>query len=195
MSNERNKYNIVLSGVGGQGVLSVAAVVSMAAMKEGYKIRQSEVHGMAQRGGAVLANLRISKEFIESDLIPKGDADVILSMEPMESLRYVDYLKSEGVIITAEEPFINIPNYPEIEDIYKVLNNKDGNKIISTKELAKEAGSARAVNMVMVGALSNVLPISQEALEASITELFERKGEKIVETNLKAFKLGKEAGK
>ncbi len=114
---DKRSYDIILAGVGGQGVLSVAAAVSLAALKDGYKIRQSEVHGMSQRGGAVVANLRISMDDIESDLIPKGNADVILSMEPLESLRYVDYLKPEGYLITASEPYMNIPNYPDLEGI------------------------------------------------------------------------------
>lgn len=194
MSKKENSFDIILSGVGGQGVLSVAAIITMAAMKEGYIVRQSEVHGMAQRGGAVLAHLRISKEFIESDLIPKGSADVILSMEPMESLRYIDYLSLDGTLISASEPIVNIPNYPDLEKIHSVINGYDKSRLIETNTLAKEAGSLRAVNIVMVGALSSVLPLKKESYIEAITSKFKSKGEKVLESNKKAFALGREAG-
>ncbi len=188
-----SKYDIILSGVGGQGVLSVAAIITMGAMKEGLLVRQSEVHGMAQRGGAVLAHMRISDKEIPSDLIAKGSADVILSMEPLESLRYTEYLSPKGSIITSKEPLINIPDYPEQDLIQNEIKSFPSNKLINTKELAKEAGSLRAVNMVMVGAASSVIPIKAENLEAAIAEKFESKGSNIVEMNLKAFRLGREA--
>lgn len=194
MSKKENSYDIILSGVGGQGVLSVAAVVSLAAMKEGYIVRQSEVHGMAQRGGAVLAHMRISKEFIESDLIPKGAADVILSMEPMESLRYIDYLNLNGTLITASEPIVNIPNYPKLEKILRVINGYEKSRLIETLTLAKEAGSLRAVNIVMVGALSSVLPIKEESYIEAIKEKFTNKGDKVLQSNIKAFSLGRNTG-
>ncbi len=193
MSKKDNSFNIILSGVGGQGVLSVAAVITMAAMKEGYIVRQSEVHGMAQRGGAVLAHMRISKEFIESDLIPKGAADVILSMEPMESLRYIDYLKADGILITAAEPVVNIPDYPEITKIHSVIKGFDKSILVEAKTLAKEAGSLRSVNIVMVGALSSSLPIKENTYIEAITEKFLSKGSKIVDSNLRAFMLGRES--
>ena len=108
------KYDIILAGVGGQGVLSIAAIIAQAAMADGLQVRQSEVHGMSQRGGGVQAHLRISDERISSDLIPTGSANMILSLEPMESLRYLSWL-SRCALITAADPFVNIPNYPEIE--------------------------------------------------------------------------------
>lgn len=188
------KIDIILSGVGGQGVLSVGAIVSMAAIKEGLKVRQSEVHGMAQRGGAVLAHLRISSKEIECDLIPRGGADVVLSMEPLESLRYVGYLKPGGALVTASEPEINITDYPEIEKVHSTIKNLENSTIIDSKELAKEAGAIRAVNMVLVGALAAKLPIKNKSVEEAIKDKFMSKGEKIVEINLKAFKLGLEAG-
>lgn len=191
---KKSGYDIILSGVGGQGVLSVAAVVSMAAMKENYIVRQSEVHGMAQRGGAVLAHMRISKNFIESDLIPKGAADVILSMEPMESLRYMDYLNPEGALVTASEPVVNIPDYPELPQIHGIIESYNNSILVDTKLLAREAGSPRAVNIVMVGALSTLLPIKEESYIEAITEKFISKGEVVVDTNLKAFSLGRATG-
>lgn len=189
--NENNAYDIILAGVGGQGVLSVAAAVSLAALKDGFKIRQSEVHGMSQRGGAVVANLRISNSEIESDLIPKGNADVVLSMEPLESLRYLDYLKPDGSLITAKEPYTNIPDYPDLEDILKQIRNIKSSIIIDAKELAKEAGSMRAVNMVLVGALSNKIPVKYDSIKEAVKDLFSRKGDKVVEINLKALELGR----
>ena len=190
MSKEKS-YDIILAGVGGQGVLSVAAVVSLAALKDGYKLRQSEVHGMSQRGGAVVANMRISTADIESDLIPKGNADVILSMEPLEALRYLDYLRPEGTLITAAEPYVNIPDYPDIEEILGKIKEIDSSVIIKANELAKEAGSLRAVNMVLVGALSKNIPVSYKKIKEAVAELFSRKGDKIVNINLKALELGR----
>lgn len=185
-----DKYDIILAGVGGQGVLTVAAVISIAAMKDGYTLRQSEVHGMAQRGGAVLAHMRISRKTIASDLIPKGSADVVLSMEPMESLRYVDFLKPEGKLISAAAPYENISDYPDLDGIYQRINNLKNSRIIDAKALAKEAGTMKAVNMVMVGALSVQLDIRKESIITAVKELFASKGDKIIEANLKALELG-----
>ena len=188
-----DKYDIILSGVGGQGVLSVAALISIAAMKDGYTLRQSEVHGMSQRGGAVLAHMRISKTTIASDLIPKGSADVVLSMEPMESLRYVDFLKPVGRLISAAAPYENIPNYPDLDGIHEKINNLKSSRIIDAKALAKEAGTMKAVNMVMVGALSAELDIRKESIIEAIQEKFGSKGEKITKANLAAFELGRKS--
>ena len=188
------KIDIILSGVGGQGVLSVGAIVSMAAMREGYKVRQSEVHGMAQRGGAVLAHLRISSGVIESDLIPRGGADVVLSMEPLESLRYVNFLRPDGVLITASEPVENITDYPPLDEIHRMIKAQSSSRLIESKTLAKDAGSQRSVNMVLVGALSPYLPFKSEAVESAIKDKFTSKGEDVVQTNLKAFRLGRETG-
>lgn len=189
-----DKYDIILAGVGGQGVLSVAAVISIAAMKDGYTLRQSEVHGMAQRGGAVLAHMRISRSEIASDLIPKGKADVVLSMEPMESLRYVDYLKPDGSLISAAAPYENIPDYPDLDGIHSQIRGLKKARIIDAKALAKEAGTMKAVNMVMVGALSTEMDINNESIVDAIKELFAAKGDKIIEANLKAVELGQQAG-
>lgn len=187
------KFDIILSGVGGQGVLSVAGIIATAAMMDGYSVRQSEVHGMAQRGGAVQAHMRISDETIESDLIGKGTADMILSMEPLESLRYIDYLSETGTLITSSNPFKNIPNYPELDKVLDTIKKVPAGTVVDAESLAKEAGSVRATNMVMVGASSEKLPVKEETLMKAIKDIFMRKGEKIVEMNYKAFSLGKEA--
>jgi indolepyruvate ferredoxin oxidoreductase beta subunit len=185
------KYDIVLCGVGGQGVLSVAAIISGAAVAEGLKVRQSEVHGMAQRGGAVLAHLRLSSEAIRSDLIPSGAADMILSMEPVESLRYVEFLSPSGIIVTAKEPYVNISNYPDVEGIYRAIENFPRRALVPSLELAKLAGSPKATNMVLVGAASKFMPLGAASLEAAVRERFDSKGEKIVLMNLDAFARGR----
>ena len=184
------KYDIILAGVGGQGVLSLAAIIAKGAMKDGLQVRQSEVHGMSQRGGAVMSHLRLSDSNISSDLVRKGTANLILGMEPMEVLRYSEFLAPDGVIITAKEPFINIPNYPEIQGIYDKVNSFKGSRLVESVALAKEAGNARAVNMVVIGAAASVLPVKAESLKAAISELFAGKGADTVAKNLKAFDLG-----
>lgn len=184
------KFDMVLAGVGGQGVLSVATVIAKAAVSSGLRVRQSEVHGMAQRGGAVVAHLRISDEPILGDLIPKGAADLILSMEPMEALRYTNWLKVDGTIVSASEPFLNIPNYPSLELIHKAIASVKKSTLIEALELAKTAGAAKSVNMVLVGAACKYLPIELEIIEKTISELFAKKDPLIVEANKKALSLG-----
>lgn len=187
------KYDVILAGVGGQGVLSVATAIALGAMKDGLEVRQSEVHGMAQRGGAVLAHLRLAEERIVSDLIGKASADMILSMEPIESLRYLEYLKPEGILVASADPVKNIPNYPQPEEIYERIRSLPRARLIGSAELAQAAGSPRATNMVMVGAASPYLPVEEGSLLAAIEALFSRKGEKVVRINQKAFRLGREA--
>ena len=187
------KYDVILAGVGGQGVLSVAAVIALGAKNSGLQVRQSEVHGMAQRGGAVQAHLRLSDRTIVSDLIGKASADMILSMEPIESLRYLEYLKAEGVLITSSDPVKNISNYPELEEIYARIRCLPSSRLIEAADLAREAGFARSTNMVMVGAASAYLPVEVKHLLEAIGELFSRKGEKVVETNRRAFEKGRDA--
>jgi indolepyruvate ferredoxin oxidoreductase beta subunit len=153
------KQDIVLAGVGGQGILSIAFVIDNAALKKGLKIKQAEVHGMAQRGGAVQSHLRLSEEEVHSDLIPKGRADMILSVEPLETLRYLDYLQPEGYIVTSSTPMINIPDYPDIDGILGAIGETERRIVVDSGELAREAGSARAQNMVMLGAASSHLII------------------------------------
>jgi indolepyruvate ferredoxin oxidoreductase beta subunit len=187
------KFDIILAGVGGQGVLSVSAIIASSAMKEGLAVKQSEVHGMSQRGGAVLANLRISDAPIASDLIPRGSAALVLSMEPIESLRYLEYLAQDGTVVTATEPFINISDYPPIEDILAQVRRLPRAILIEAETLARQAGSARATNMVMVGAASHLLPVSFDSLQHFVQTMFAAKGAKVVETNLKALQAGREA--
>ena len=187
------KCDVILAGVGGQGVLSVAAVIARAAVEDGLQVRQSEVHGMAQRGGAVLAHLRIASKPIASDLVPRGGADLILSMEPLESLRYAAWLSPDGALVSAAEPLVNIPNYPDLEGIIKTIKSFPLSRIVEAAALAKEAGLARSVNMVMVGAASAFLPIAAQTLETTIEKMFAAKNPAAAESNKKAFMLGRNA--
>ncbi|NLI35798.1 MAG: indolepyruvate oxidoreductase subunit beta [Bacteroidales bacterium] len=186
------KKDIILSGVGGQGILSIATVIGKAALKKGLYMKQAEVHGMSQRGGDVQSNLRISDKPIASDLIATGKCDLIISLEPMESLRYLPYLNKEGWLVTNSTPFINIDNYPSEEDLKKELDKVPHKVVINVDDIAKEAGSARVANIVLLGATIPFLGIDYETMRQSVREIFERKGEAIVEMNLKALAAGKE---
>ena len=176
-------------------MLSVASIIAHAAMSEGLEVRQSEVHGMAQRGGAVLAHMRIADGKIAGDLVPSGGADLIISMEPLESLRYVSYLKPNGILVTAAEPFNNISNYPDINEIHSSIKSLPKWRIVQSAELAKEAGLSKAVNTVMVGSAERFLPIKAQSLEKTIAEAFSKKDTAVVQLNIKAFKLGQDAVK
>jgi indolepyruvate ferredoxin oxidoreductase beta subunit len=187
------KCDVILAGVGGQGVLSVAAIIAQAALGGGLQVRQSEVHGMAQRGGAVLAHLRISESAIASDLVPKGGADLIISMEPLESLRYAGWLCPEGMLVSADEPLVNISNYPALEAVHAAIKGFPRCRIIPAAALAKEAGFAKAVNTVMVGAASPFLPTTAQAIEETIAAMFAAKDAAVVAANAKAFQLGRQA--
>jgi indolepyruvate ferredoxin oxidoreductase, beta subunit len=187
-------YDIILAGVGGQGVLSLAAILAKAAMADGLQVRQSEVHGMAQRGGAVLAHLRMADGHIAGDLVPSGGADMILAMEPLESLRYLSYLKPEGIVVTAAESFVNIPDYPELEKVHAAVRALPRSMLVEAAAIAKAAGSARATNMALAGAASLLVPIKLASLERCIAELFGRKDPKAAEANAKAFAAAREAG-
>ena len=184
--------NIILAGVGGQGILTIAAVIGRAALQSNLIIRQTEVHGMSQRGGAVQSHLRISNREIFSDLIAEGTADIILSVEPHEALRYLPFLAPDSRIITSIDPFINIENYPAIEDILAELNRTNRPVLVNASELAREAGHARTSNMVMLGAAAPYMGIATEQLESAIGELFHAKGPDIVDINIRAFRKGEE---
>ena len=186
------KTNIILAGVGGQGILTIAAILDIAALDNDLNIKQSEVHGMSQRGGAVQSHVRISDKPIYSDLIPLGKADLIISVEPMELLRYLPYLKKGGFLITDSNPFINIQNYPELESLYKEIESHPNCILVDAKKIAKELGNTKATNIVLLGAVASKLPISIESLEKAIATLFERKGERVIKKNLDAFKKGQE---
>lgn len=186
------KKDIILAGVGGQGILSIAAVIGYAAIDMGLYIKQAEVHGMSQRGGDVSSNLRISDREIYSDLIPRGKADLIISVEPMESLRYIPMLSPDGWLITNDEPFVNIPNYPEIEKIHAEIQAFPRHLLVNADKMAKEINAAKSANMVILGAAAPFLGITYDKLEKAIRMIFGKKGEEIIQTNLNAMALGKD---
>ena len=185
------KCDIVLAGVGGQGILSIATVLGVAALENNLYLKQAETHGMSQRGGAVQSYLRLSDQPVFSDLIPFGKADLILSVEPMESLRYLPYLSPKGYVVTNITPFRNIINYPEIAIIMEEIRNLPRAVAIDAEAIAKEIGNSKASNMVMLGAATPFIDIAIESIENGIREIFGRKGEAIVSLNLKALHAGR----
>ncbi len=183
--------NIVLAGVGGQGILSIATILGKAALEENLYLKQAEVHGMSQRGGDVQSNLRISSQPIASDLIPLGGADLIVSLEPMEALRYLPYLAPTGWVVTNTAPFVNIPNYPEMEKVEAELRALPHVVAFDMDAMAKEVAIPRASNMALLGAASRYIDLESEKIEAAIRAIFAPKGEKVVETNLTAYRAGR----
>lgn len=186
------KTDIILAGVGGQGILSIATILGTAALAGDLYIKQAEVHGMSQRGGDVQSNLRLSSDPIASDLIPRGKADLIISLEPMEALRYISYLAPTGWIVTNTTPFVNIPNYPELEALMADMRRHPNVVAIDVDAIAKEVASPRASNMVLLGAASPFIEIEAGQIEQAIATIFAAKGDDIVAMNIKAFKAGRE---
>ena len=186
------KNDIILSGVGGQGILSIAATIGLAAVANNLFLKQAEVHGMSQRGGDVQSHLRISDKPVFSDLIPYGKANLIISVEPMESLRYLPWLAKTGWLVTNSNPFVNIPDYPPIAEIIAEISKIKNHIVIDADGIAKESGSARSENMVILGAASSFIDMSYLSLENAISKLFERKGEEVIKANLKALKAGRD---
>ena len=187
--------NIILAGVGGQGIVSISFVIDMAALKLGYSFKQAEVHGMSQRGGAVSSHLRVSDKPIHSDLVPRGRGTIVLSVEPLESLRHVDYLSPSGVVVASTDPYVNIDNYGSVDAILEAIAALQSHVLVPSERLARQAGTAKAQNMVMLGAASPYLGLSDESLEYGITEAFARKGERVQNINIAAFRSGRAAGK
>ncbi len=186
------KKDIILAGVGGQGILSIAASIGMAAVNSGLYLKQAEVHGMSQRGGDVHSDLRISDREIASDLIPEGKADMIISVEPMESLRYIPMLAPDGWLVTNTTPYVNIPNYPDIESVLKEVRAFPNHIAIDANNIATEIGQKKSANMVILGAASLFLGLEFSELEKAISGLFKSKGEEVVSLNIRALNAGKE---
>jgi indolepyruvate ferredoxin oxidoreductase beta subunit len=185
--------DIILAGVGGQGILSIAFVLDSAALEVGFSFKQAEVHGMSQRGGAVQSHLRIARGTIHSDLIPDGQVDLVLAVEPLESLRYAHTLAPAGVVVTAADPFVNIPNYPDLAEVHAKVAALPRHVLVPAEALAKRAGSPRAANMVMLGAAAWLYPFGEEACLKHVIAMFAAKGERLVKVNVEAFKLGQAA--
>ncbi|NLF93692.1 MAG: indolepyruvate oxidoreductase subunit beta [Oligosphaeraceae bacterium] len=187
------KYDIVLAGVGGQGILSIAAIIGQAAVSQGLNVKQSEIHGMSQRGGSVVAHLRLGSAAIKSDQIAPGSADMVLAMEPMEALRSLEFLSPAGVLISNTTPVVNIGEYPPLPEVLSALQAHANSHLLDGDQIAKALGSPRAVNMVLLGAMAAFLALPEEILTAAIRELFARKGEAVIASNLKAFAAGRAA--
>lgn len=187
------KKDIILCGVGGQGILSIATIIGEAATRAGLNLKQAEVHGMSQRGGDVQSHLRLSDKTIYSDLIAQGSADMIISMEPMESLRYLPYLSKEGRVVTGSKPFVNIPDYPDTDTLMAELGDLPAVDMMDIDAVARDAGNPRGANMVLLGMAARYFSIlSPQELQDAIRTVFARKGEGVVEANLKAFRAGLE---
>mgnify|MGYP000604849921 FL=1 len=185
------KKDIILSGVGGQGILTIATIIGEAATNSGLMLKQAEVHGMSQRGGDVQSNLRLSDKEIASDLIALGCADMIISLEPMEALRYLPYLNKNGWIITSSSPIKNIPNYPEEETLLAELKSFANVILLDVEKIAKENNMPKCSNVILLGAAAHVLNIiTPEQLREGIGRVFAAKGGTIVEMNNKAFDIG-----
>lgn len=187
------KYDVIIAGVGGQGVLSLAAIIAGAAMDEGLAVKQSEVHGMAQRGGAVQAHLRLASATIASDLVPKGGASMILGLEPLESLRYLDSLRPDGMLITAADPVDNIDDYPDLALLHARIRSLPHAILVEADALARHAGNPQGVNVVMVGAASRWLPVQEATLRRNIERRFAGRGPAVVQANLRLFDAGRRA--
>jgi len=184
--------NIILAGVGGQGILTIATTIGMAALKENLFFKQSEVHGMSQRGGAVISHFRISEQAVHSDLIPKGQADLILSVEPLESLRYLPFLRTDGWLICNATPFVNVPDYPPVEKVHSEIEQWANHLIIEADKIARKLGTVKASNMVVLGAASKHICLDFASLEYGVRQMFSKKGEDIVNLNISALRAGRD---
>lgn len=187
------KKDIIISGVGGQGILTIATVIGVAALDNGLELKQAEVHGMSQRGGDVQSHLRLSSKPIASDLIPEGKVDIIISVEPMESLRYVNLLNREsGWLVTSMNPYKNIPNYPAVEDLLDAIWKLPRYVTIDANRVAKDLGTVKAANIVVLGAASPFIGLSYESLEKAIQTIFAKKGDDLIQLNLRALRAGRD---
>ena len=193
------EYQMVIVGVGGQGILTISDIIAIAARKKGLHILGSEVHGMAQKGGSVITNLKIGKE-LHSPTIPEGSAKVLVGIEENETLRFIKYLEPRGTAITSTTVLNPVSWKKNKKAAIEAQERIDENlakfkaKIIKidSEALANEAGLSLAQNIVLLGALSQVegFPLSEEELKEALKE---RVPKKYIEPNLKAFELGKNA--
>jgi len=184
------KRDLILAGVGGQGLLALAAVIGEAARSSGLHVKQAEVHGMAQRGGVVQSHLRYASQPVHSPLVSEGAADLVLALEPMEALRYLPFLAPTGTVIANASPFVNIPDYPDEAAIRGEIEALEHAHVVDAVALAKEAGALQAANMVMLGAGSSYLDLEEDTLTQAIRTFFAGKSEAVIETNLRAYQLG-----
>lgn len=186
----RVRCDIVLAGVGGQGVLTAAGILAETGRRAGLTVKQGEIHGMSQRGGAVTANLRMADGPVASDLVGRGSAGLILSLEPVEALRWLPWLADDGVVVTSTSPVENIPDYPRLEQVLTELGRLPRVVLVDADPLAREAGSAHANNVVVLGAAASFLPFPAADLRACVEDLFAARSEKLRALNLRAFDAG-----
>jgi indolepyruvate ferredoxin oxidoreductase, beta subunit len=189
---KQKKFDLLITGVGGQGAILASDIIGKAAVASGLPIRAAETHGMAQRGGSVVNHIRIGEEF--GSMIPKKGADLMLALEPMEAVRYVEFLKDGGVVIVNTQTVLpvtvtsGLAKYPDVQEILDVLSEKYIVKAFNADDLAYEAGSRLAMNVAMVGAVSGYLPIPKETLLESVKALVPQK---TIEVNIRAFEMGR----
>jgi len=190
-NNDSMKTDIVLAGVGGQGILSIAATIGMAVLENNLYLKQAEVHGMSQRGGAVQSHMRLADQEIFSDLIPKGSADIILSVEPMESLRYLPFLSPGGWLVTNTKAYKNITNYPDEGEILEQIKKCKKYIALDANKIASDIGSRRSSNIVMLGAASPFFQIPFDSFKEGIRKIFARKGDQVIDVNIQALEAGR----
>jgi indolepyruvate ferredoxin oxidoreductase beta subunit len=189
--SEPRIHGIVLSGVGGQGVLSLAQIALEALRRSGLQALQSEIHGMSQRGGSVHAQVCFSEAPLTSPIIDEGCADLLIALEPLEALRYVAMLRMNGHLVVSEEPQVNMEGYPPLEDVYAALKAVRGAHLVDTEDLARRLNHRQAGGMALLGMASKYLPVPVETWHEVIRERFEAKGLRVCEKNLEAFEAGR----
>jgi indolepyruvate ferredoxin oxidoreductase beta subunit len=187
----RPTINMLLSGVGGQGVVLASFVLSHVAMAEGYDVKQSEVHGMSQRGGSVTSHFRFGDK-VWAPLVSPGDADILMAFESLEALRYINWIKKGGLLVYNAQKINPSPvaaglaTYPDDID-GKIAAAWPRVQCVKANELAIQAGTVKSANVVMLGAVSPALPFAQETWEAVIRKAVPPKS---VDVNMEAFRLG-----
>jgi len=187
--------NILMAGVGGQGTLLASEILSEVLMQAGYDVKKAEVHGMAQRGGSVVSHVRFGQK-VFSPIIPEGEADVLFGFELLETYRYLPLVKKTGAVVVNNlriaPPSVALGKAEYPVDIARKLNQRvDNVRIVDGLKLAEQAGNSKAINTVLLGALSNTLAPSHEQWIAAIKSLVP---ERFQDVNLKAFELGRQVG-
>ncbi|MCS7163947.1 MAG: indolepyruvate oxidoreductase subunit beta [Thermodesulfovibrio sp.] len=184
--------NIIMSGTGGQGIVLASRIIAQVAFKSGFDVKESEIHGMAQRGGSVIGHIRFGEK-VYSPNIPSGMADIMVALEELEALRYLHFLKKDGLVILNRKkipPAMAEKDYPENVD-YLIQQKGFSVKTIEAEKIAKEIGSTKVENSVILGFLSLFLPFKEEMWHEVIKSSVPSK---TVEINLKAFNEGRRLG-
>jgi indolepyruvate ferredoxin oxidoreductase beta subunit len=187
------RIDVVLAGVGGQGVLILSHILARAGLRYGWTVKQGEVHGMSQRGGAVQAHLRMAEREVAAPLIPRGTAHLIVATEPLEALRAAEYLAPDGQVVTSVARIDEVEGYPDEATLEARLAELPGLVTVDGPGLAREAGSARAANVVVLGAALDLLPLPAELVEDEVGGTFADRGARLVEVNRRALEAGRQA--